>query len=311
MWTILAVLFTHFFIPGTLLFMQARRPYRHRIEWILMQLLMAAFAILYFYAGLWYWFAVWLRWVLLGLFLFNVAMTARRLPELPWWRKGTPRDAFGYIMIGAMTLLVGGLALWAWAGQDVERARVADLNWPLPAGRYCVAEGGDAHIINSMHAYPDIPRKFTVDLVGLYATGQRARGLYPDDPAAYAIADRVVLAPLDGVVETALDSFPDVVGGNPDTSFSAYLGNRVAIAAGDIVVTLAFLKAGSVRVSAGDTVAAGDTLARVGCSGDAHEPTLRLFAWENRDNPPWGWGVGIPIRLAGVFPTRNRTMVVP
>lgn len=99
-----------------------------------------------------------------------------------------------------------------------------------------------------------------------------------------------VFAPLDGVVVACGDGTPDrqlismirdlVVllafppkAGSP---FSAFGGNYVVLECGTVYPLLAHLRCGSVRVSVGDRVQAGDQLGEIGNSGSSLQPHLHF-----------------------------------
>ncbi|HQU71142.1 MAG TPA: M23 family metallopeptidase [Calditrichia bacterium] len=304
MWQILIMLFGHFFMPLSLLYLQIKRHYRRQLDWLLMSLFTGSFCGLFFIAGLWHWFGPVVRYTIPLLYVGAVGYSFARVRQLPFWKTANPREWFGFIFVGLMTALLSFLLIWSWRGQSIEKPYLR-LAFPLRNGNFYVTEGGDAPVINSMHTYPDIARKYGVDLVKLGKGGWRAAGLSPSQLTDYYIFGEPVLSPMNGVVKAVVDSFPDQVGTNPDTSVFAEYGNRIEIARGDTVVTLAFLRRGSIVVNPGDTVSRGDLLAEVGASGDAGEPTLRIFAFLDRDNPPWGWGWGIPMVFGRAFLYRN------
>lgn len=85
-----------------------------------------------------------------------------------------------------------------------------------------------------------------------------------------------LLAPVDGTVAAAVDSFPDIppqTAGDP-THHPA--GNHIVIETEGGFVLLAHAQQGSVTVKEGDVVVAGDQIANVGNSGNTSEPHIHI-----------------------------------
>jgi murein DD-endopeptidase MepM/ murein hydrolase activator NlpD len=123
----------------------------------------------------------------------------------------------------------------------------------------------------------------TKDGASYQGTGSRLTDYY-----AY---DRPVTAPAVGRVAVVHDGDPDATPGQPLPQHGG--GNRVVIeVAPDQYLTLAHLKAGTIRVAPGQQVKPGDRLGRVGNSGNSSEPHLHLHL---QDTLVPGSGEGIPL----------------
>jgi hypothetical protein len=111
--------------------------------------------------------------------------------------------------------------------------------------------------------------RFALELVPLDAFGR---------PAATCL-NRPVGSPTDGVVVAVLDAYPNV--GQPGQH---RFGNHIVIQRGDAVfVVLGSLMHGSIKVVAGDRVAAGQEIARCGFSGASGRSALHVHMQAARD----------------------------
>lgn len=108
--------------------------------------------------------------------------------------------------------------------------------------------------------------------------------------ADYHCWDRPILAPAAGEVVTAVDGLPDHPPGELHPRDAA--GNHVVLDLGEgEYALLAHLRQGSVTLSPGDRVAAGQPLGRCGNSGNSSEPHLHFHL---QDGPIFGEGLGLP-----------------
>ncbi|MER7637733.1 M23 family metallopeptidase [Streptomyces sp. NPDC126522] len=130
-----------------------------------------------------------------------------------------------------------------------------------------------------------------VDLAGLGRYGSRTRGGH--ELTAFAAYGRAVRAPCDGRVVSAEGAIEDQdAGPGARARYQPPYGNHVFIDTGREIVKLAHLRAGSLTVSRGDTVRAGQLVGETGNSGNTTEPHLHLHA--ERD------GVGLDLRFTDV-----------
>ena len=104
------------------------------------------------------------------------------------------------------------------------------------------------------------------------------------------------------------------VGPLTEAGRAAPYGNSVFIhCESDITVVLAHMKPASVRVAAGQHVAAGDVLGAVGNSGNTSEPHLHLHAVRGRVADPQhalADAEPVPLSIDGRFLVRNDRLVV-
>lgn len=171
---------------------------------------------------------------------------------------------------------------------------------------------------------------YAIDFVPVDDVGRsapfRLRSLFrPEPPESFVGFGRPVLSPIDGVVIGVHDKEVDhhAYRGFPSmgyaltqrrraaTGWQALSGNHVLIetpsTTGNLVVALCHLKRGSISVNVGQSVRAGDPIARCGNSGNSTEPHLHL---QVVDGPDVAYANAVPIRFIGGLP-RNGSVVEP
>jgi hypothetical protein len=139
-------------------------------------------------------------------------------------------------------------------------------------GEWLVFWGGHNILVN--YHYEFEPVRYAYDFL------KESNGFsYEGDPKrneSYFAFDQDVLAPAEGVVVAAVDGIPDnePVGEVNETQPA---GNMVTIKLSNgEFSTIAHLKNGSVKVKAGDTVAAGQLIGKCGNSGNSTEPHIHF-----------------------------------
>lgn len=245
--------------------------------------------------------------------LFAAAIVAlRRRPPLTTWPAGT-----GPLALVALFLAGGGLGAVllgaAWGGRRVPVESPFELAIPFDSGRYLVLNGGSSPRINAHLKLLDttVARFATwrgsahgVDLVAISASGLRARGVRPADPAAYESFGMPVMAPCGGHVVAAVGGFPDLPVGEIDSLHRA--GNHVIIRCDDVDVVLAHFRSGSVRVDVGDFVVVGQPVGEMGNSGASDEPHLHIHAQHPGQDPGAPLAAEpLPIRIGGLYLVRG------
>lgn len=164
-------------------------------------------------------------------------------------------------------------------------AVVPVLGPPLEAGNgYIAADGccgSTRHIRAPLPVDNDIwfSQRFAIDWEQINADGQFLEG-DPTDPESYLIYADDVLAAASGTVVHTLDGLEDQVPGElPGTAIplAEADGNTVVIDIGDgLYVLYAHLQKGSVSVEVGDRVEAGQSIGRVGNTGNSSAPHLHF-----------------------------------
>jgi Peptidase family M23 len=242
----------------------------------------------------WHVFSRRLREPLVGGSMLAGAASAVRLPGLAaggvtWWP---------VIGLGAVLLALAARLRESRGGPAPLSA--VELAFPLGPGDYVVAQGGPAPL--NQHA-TNVAQRAALDILAVGRLGSHCAppAVYPGRLERYAVFDRPVVAPCAGIVVEASDDVPDLE--PPLRTPDRPPGNCVAIEADGAIVLLAHLRSGTVLVREGDRVIAGQSLGRVGNSGNTTEPHLHIHA--ERD------GVGVPIvfREAKRRPLRRNDLV--
>jgi murein DD-endopeptidase MepM/ murein hydrolase activator NlpD len=200
---------------------------------------------------------------------------------------------------------------------------LVDLVYPFE-GRWLVQNSPTNRVPS--HGTARFAASYAIDFVPVDESGRTApitwrTWLRPEPPERFPGYGRPVLAPLAGTVVGVLDAAPDhdAFRGLPSVGYALTQGRRAAAgwealagnhvllgASGGAVVALCHLQLGSVRVSRGDVVEAGDVLGRCGNSGNSTEPHVHLQAM---DRVEVASASALPISIGGRLP-RNGEVVV-
>lgn len=170
------------------------------------------------------------------------------------------------------------------------------LTLRLPfSGRWFVAHGGDT--INVNHHMQVRAQWFGIDFARVGGPSGRELAREPATDVADGHSwQQPVLSPLAGEVVRAESGHPDNALGVVDTDHPA--GNVVAIRSdAGLFVFLAHLRQGSVRVAAGDRVAAGQVLGLCGNSGHSTMPHVHLHV---QTEAAFGHGSGVLAEFEGI-----------
>ena len=148
------------------------------------------------------------------------------------------------------------------------------LSPPLRGGEFYVMAGGANASVNQHSDY-------ALDIGKLNAFGLSAAGFFPQGLRKYPAFGADVVAPCAGEVisaeNTRLNRRPLDPDGEDRTG-----GNHVIIFCDGHSVHLAHMQAGTVAVSVGDQVSAGQLLGKVGNSGNTTQPHLHINAARGR-----------------------------
>ena len=154
-------------------------------------------------------------------------------------------------------------------------------------GEWVVHQGGRSSLLN--HHYPIQAQLFALDLT--LRSPPVPVGEEPTELGEYPTFSQPMLAPADGTVVRAVGNLPDQPIGTTDDD--VLVGNQVVIEmAHGRFVLLAHLMHDSVIVTEGQTVEAGEQIARCGNSGNTSEPHLHLQVqnradWRAHDLKTW------------------------
>ena len=304
---LVAILLLQIAAPLVLLGAMIIRPPRSRAGLLVLATLWAGFLLAITALGDWTVLPWWLPYALAALSIPMLWHWRTRWPLAPAWPQGT--RAVVLLTLGAVA--TGGCLWVAWLGAEGRQlpdVPAADLAFPLRGGTFAVASGGANALLDLHTATSADPRfiahpEYRTDFVRLNAIGMRASGLFPADPARYAIFGTPVIAPCAGVVTNAEGSLPDLAAPASDPHHT--LGNHVVLDCGGIIVTLAHLRQGSLAVRQGQRIDTGAMLAAVGNAGDSREPHLAVTA-KRRGTALLLGGDAMPMRFDGRYLTRNQ-----
>jgi hypothetical protein len=285
-------------VPILLFWIIWRTDFKGRRDWLVHNLPFAAVLIGLLITARWDVSSYYLRLVI-PIVLIALASTSylrsRKLSGRD--RKPKTSDVVIGIAVFAFSAVWVGFAL---RGYSTPGGAVA-LEYPLRNGTYYVGGGGNSRLINNHQAVES--QKFALDIARLNLSGNRAWPPMPGNLDDYTIFGDTVYSPCAGEVLVAVDSLPDLV--PPDRDEVNLAGNHVVVGCHDVKVLLAHLMSGSIPVSEGWEVAAGDVVGQVGNSGNTSEPHLHIHAEKSGRDAKILAGEGVPITFDGRFLVRN------
>ncbi|MFJ8597159.1 M23 family metallopeptidase [Streptomyces shenzhenensis] len=253
------------------------------------------------------------------------------------------RQGLGPLWFTGVALLVAGLVMrWSlWRAQRPPLGRVPVRVGVPVAGRWQALNGPAAKVPSHTHTYA---QTYAIDLIHRPpaeedgAAAPEFASVWPlaRRPERYPAFGRPVTAPGDGRVVAVVGRHRDHLSRSSLPGF-AYLylegfvrslgrpghllGNHVVLDLGDeVYACFAHLRRGSLRVSVGDRVSAGQQLAECGNSGNSSEPHLHFQLMDGPDpvtarGVPFAWGyvddgggvhVGVPGDSACFVPVPAR-----
>ncbi|MEU8469214.1 M23 family metallopeptidase [Streptomyces sp. NPDC029006] len=227
--------------------------------------------------------------------------------RMPWWiRRAVEAGALVGLasacrlpwlpMSGGEAEPVVGAALIAVFGWFLVRARrhrwgsavSRPLTFPLQGGNWYIVQGGGPGL---NHHTPFPEQRGALDVIQVGPGGARARGAGTRaGNGSFLVYGQILHAPCDGTVVSAAGHIDDQEPGT--IRYQPPYGNHVFIDTGAEIVKLAHLRRGTVTVTTGDPVRAGQVLGEVGNSGNSTEPHLHIHA--ERD------GLGLDLEFTDV-----------
>lgn len=265
--------------------------------WALVVADAAVFVALVLLVGRWDMAGYYARFLVLAVFLAALLRSLGKHRSRPWAIPERPVLRRHWTVLVSLTLFGSALAYVGYG--MLPPAAPRDLAFPLADGRFMVGQGGGVGLLNRHVGHRE--QRHAADIVAIGAFGYRAEGLAPKELDRYVVFDAVVMSPCAGTVRATRDDLPDLV--PPETDAGNPRGNHVIVDCGGFEIEMAHLRRGSVGVAAGDRVSAGDTVGRVGNSGNTTEPHLHVHAVDQATR------AGVPITFGGRAPLRNRLYV--
>ena len=236
-------------------------------------------------------------------FLACTLLSYARVRTRPWNRAASILRTHGFT--AAMAIFFLALTAKALSGYGYRETAI-DLTFPFGPGTYYVGQGGSTTLINNH--YGNRSQRYALDIVALDAFGARAEGLMPTALADYVIFGREVKSPCTGVAISIHDGIADNRIFETNTEEPA--GNHVILACGTARILLAHMEKGSITVAGGEIVSLGQTLGRVGNSGNSSEPHLHIHAYVGGTRD-YDDGAGVPMTFDGRFLVRGSTVTIP
>ena len=289
-------------LPGYFLYALWRGKDRDLLAWLVKVLYSGAYFLLIFLFGRWDWLSNYLVPLLILLFVAALVASIRRVRGLPFIAQ---RDWKGWVSFGSavLTLLLFGFLLTVLGRAFFYEGEPVRVAFPLRDRRYYVGQGGNSPYLNYHNT--NTAQRYAIDVVALNGAGARARGIVPSSLAGYAIFGATVHSPCDGTVTTAVGDLPDRV--PPAADRENLAGNHLVITCRGVKILLAHMQQGSLTVRAGERVVTGQSLGRVGNSGNTSEPHLHIHAVP-ADAADVLSAPGVPLLFEGTFPVRNMVL---
>ena len=213
-----------------------------------------------------------------------VFLTFRRLRGLP---RSSARPGFFTVALSVLLGSLGAMLLWqVGQGRSAPDTNFVELVSPFErdAG-FCVVSGGNSLLLNLHFLLVSDPTSqgevHALDFIRLNRWGLRtdiSGTMHPQPKQVdhYEIYDQPVFAPCAGIIESVVIDKPDHSAGHKARQRDG--ANMVVMQCNSAEVVMVHFAKGSIGVSAGDAVQAGDFLGRVGNSGNTEEPHLHLHA---------------------------------
>lgn len=220
--------------------------------------------------------------------------------SLPWLPRGMARWV-SFIVATSLLALVARLDLAAVRGLTHDVPMV-DLEFPLREGVFYISSGGASKVLNNHMRNPPNPQEYALDVSKLGRLGGASINPLVQRNEHHHIFGEPVYSPCAGRVTEAANHVPDHAGPSMEVAPEDGPGNRLIIACDKATIFLSHLRHGSVEVSAGESVAAGQRVGAVGNSGFSEEPHLHFQA---SVPDPDGNLVGIPMRFGSRTLVRN------
>lgn len=272
-------------------------------SWVLQTALCGSYILSLFLLGGWSIVGgYWTRWILAVAFILVAAKSFFNVTRNEWWQYQNPQQLFQL----CIRVLVLGFFLWeagmAWKGSWLP-ARTVALEFPLKTGQFCVLQGGDNVLIN--HHYPVDAQRFAIDIVQINSWGFSSCGFMNSKLEDYLIFGATLYSPCVGIVDEAVDGFEDLPPSimQPEHPLGNYL--VISMEGSDVLVLMAHLQKDSLQVKKGDRVNTGQSIARVGNSGNTSQPHLHLQATKKGTGTLLKTAEGIPMTFDGRFLVRN------
>lgn len=176
------------------------------------------------------------------------------------------------------------------------KPRTVALQFPLKTGKYFILQGGKGLPANLFH-YSYRGAIYAIDIARLDERGNRAKKIFSDRLEDYHIFNDTVYSPCAGRIINVRNDNPDNI--PPHRKRGPHNLNAVLIEADSFYVFMGHFRQGSVIVTEGQNVQAGQPIAQVGNSGMSLEPHLHIQAHTKKNGESWYRGDPLYIEFDG------------
>ena len=297
--SLVLVLITQLLLPVLLIYWLAAGADKSRIDMLVKASIVGGYFFYIFYAGHWGLLPYVLRYVYV---LVATGLTVRLLWRLRTVSWAGDKRVWGWLKSVVQLAVASSLAFAGYTVASGFRTGEPGIHVAFPLREGFIEHGGSATLINYHHA-DSTAQQYALDIARLNDWGMRAAGFAPSDLQDYAIYGDTIFSPCAGRVVKVRDGLDNASAGVFNKIHPA--GNHLALAYHHRLIVFAHLLKHSLRVAVGDSVQAGQPLARVGNSGHTSEPHLHIHAIAGTDTSQILKGNGIPIYFDGRFLTRN------
>jgi len=267
-------------IPATLILWLTLSTTKNKLDWVLRSVLVSFTVFIFYKIGLWSLTSYYLRYILLFLFAFTFLYSLSKNINTPY-NFTVFLSPVNYLLL-LFTLASFILSVFILKGSTFNHSKTIGLSFPFAQGKYLVLQGGSNFSTNPFHNQAS-SASYALDIIKLNRLGNRATQLFPEQLKQYNIFNEEVLSPCTGTVQVAVDNQIDNPPGHVNTKQPA--GNHLILLCDDVKIFLAHLQQNSLRVSEGEHVRTGQSLAMVGNSGFTDEPHLHLQANDFNNKP--------------------------
>lgn len=281
-------------LPALFIILLWRASFKSKLEWLLDAVVTILLISWLTQAASWSWISYYLRFLWPILLLAALYYSWKKVRVLPFTINYARGQKFTILIYVILILVFGSYNIGTIKSYTVQEDAI-HLNFPLDEGTYYVGQGGNHTLMNYHQIAP--PQKYALDILKVNRLGIRAKGLYPKELEKYHIYGDDLLSPCTGEVLEAENNLDDHI--PPNTDSDNPVGNHVKLLCDDhnAHIYLAHMQKGSVKLTSGDRVEVGETIGKVGNSGNTTEPHLHIHAEID--------GEGVPILFDGKFLVRN------